>query len=39
MTQLRTVWLHMRTNFVFGDDERSFFIMRSMHMLFMVSDF
>ncbi|XP_065913406.1 uncharacterized protein [Dysidea avara] len=36
ITQLRTVWLQMRTNMGFGDDERSFFIMRSMHTLFML---
>ena len=37
MTQLRTVWFHMRTNMSFGDEERSFFIMSSMYRLFMVS--
>ena len=37
MTQLRTVWFHMRTNMALGDEERSFFIMNSMHRLFMVS--
>ena len=37
MTQLRTVWFHMRTNMSLGDEERSFFIMNSMHRLFMVS--
>jgi len=36
MTQLRTVWLHMRTNMGLGDDERSFFIMRAMNTLFTV---
>lgn len=37
MTQLRTIWFHMRTNMSFGDEERSFFIMSSMYELFMVS--
>jgi len=36
MTQLKTVWLHMRINFVCNDDERSFFIMKSMYTLLMV---
>ena len=37
ITQLRTVWLHMRTNMSIGNEERSFFIMSSMYRLFMVS--
>ena len=37
MTQLRTIWLHMRSNMSLGDEERSFFIMSSMYQLFMVS--
>ena len=38
MAQLKFVWLYMRTNlkFVGSDDERSFFIMKSMYMLLMV---
>ena len=39
MTQLRTVWFHMRTNMSFGDEERSFFIMSSMYRLFTVSNY
>jgi len=36
LTQLRTVWLHMGMNFLSDDEERSFFITRSMYTLFMV---
>ena len=37
MAQLQTVWLYMRINMKLGDEERSFFIMKSMYQLFMVS--
>jgi len=36
LTQLKTVWLHMGMNYLCDDEERSFFIMRSMYTLFMV---
>jgi len=36
LTQLRTVWLHMEMNFLSDNEERSFFIMRSMYTLFVV---
>ena len=35
--QLKAVWLHMRINMSLGDEETSFFIMKSMYQLFMVS--
>ena len=39
VSQLRTVWLHIRNNLGISDEERSFFIMRCMKKLFEVSLF
>lgn len=36
MKKLKTVWSHIRENMSLCDEERSFFIMRSMYQLFMV---
>ena len=36
MSQLKEIWLHMRNNMSFGEEERLFFIINSMYQLFMV---
>ena len=37
VSQLRTVWMHMRNNLGLSDEERSFLVMRCMNRLYEVS--